>query len=55
MTALHKFLPIVQRWGGGPSSADWMVEGSCAPVSNPSTMLRMVPLPVSFARREELR
>jgi hypothetical protein len=45
-------LPIAQRWGGEPSSADWMVEGFGA---DPSTMLRMAPLPTSCARREELR
>jgi len=48
------FLPISQKWGGGPSSADWMVEGYGATVDYPSTMLRMVPLPTRCARREEL-
>ena len=45
-------LPIAQRWGGGPSNEDWMVEGA-AP--NPSTtrLRRAVPLPASCARREE--
>jgi hypothetical protein len=50
------FLPILQKWGGEPSSADWMVEGYVRSlVSHPSTMLRMVPLPTRCARREELR
>jgi len=51
----HPLLPIAQRWGGGPSSEDWMVEGFGAVVVDPSTMLRMVPLPTSCARREELQ
>ena len=37
-----------RRWGGGPRNA---VEGPSALC--PSTMLRMVPLPTRFARREE--
>jgi len=48
-------LPIAQRWGGGPSAEERMVEGSWRSVSYPSTMLRMVPLPASFAGREELQ
>ena len=52
---LHPLLPIAQRWGGGPSNEDSMVEGFGAVVENPSTMplCAMVPLPTSFARREE--
>jgi hypothetical protein len=49
------FLPIVQKWGGEPSSEDWMVEGSWRFVGHPSTMLRMVPLPTGYAGREELK
>jgi hypothetical protein len=49
------FLPILQKWGGEPSSADWMVEGYCHHLSHPSTMLRMVPLPTRHARKEELQ
>ena len=32
-----------------------VVEGYCTRSSYPSTMLRMVPLPTSCARREELK
>jgi len=49
-----KFLPIC-RWGGEPSAAAQMVEGYRREVRYPSTMLRMVPLPTSCARREELQ
>ncbi len=44
MTArVYQLRPIAQRWGGGPSNEDSMVEGFGA---DPSTMLRMVPLPI---------
>ena len=48
-------LPIAKRWGGGPSNEDSTVEGFGTTVVDPSTMsLRaMVPLPTSFARRDE--
>jgi hypothetical protein len=49
------FLPILQKWGGEPSSEDWMVEGYWRRASDPSTMLRMVPLPTGFTGREECR
>ena len=49
------FLPILQKWGGEPFPAEGMVEGPRRGASNPSTMLRMVPLPAGFAGREELR
>ena len=48
------FLPILQKWGGEPSSADWMVEGYWRPIY-PPTMLRMVPLPTACGGREELQ
>jgi hypothetical protein len=48
------FLPIAQRWGGGPSAGERMVEGYWRRVSDPSTVLRMVPLPTGFAGRDEL-
>jgi hypothetical protein len=47
-----KFLPIC-RWGGESFPREGMVEGYWRELSHPSTMLRMVPLPTSFARREE--
>ena len=47
-----QFLPI-DRWGGEPFPAEGMVEGCWRRASYPSTMLRMVPLPTSCARREE--
>jgi hypothetical protein len=47
---LHKLRPIAQRWGGGPRNEDCVVEGFGA---DPSTMLRMVPLPTGCAGREE--
>ena len=46
-------LPIAKQWGGGPSNEDSMVEGCGAAPENPSTMLRMVPLPTGTAGREE--
>jgi hypothetical protein len=49
------FLPIAQQWGGEPSTEDSMVEGSWREVSDPSTMLRMVPLPTACGGREEFR
>ncbi len=49
------FLPVSQKWGGEPSSEDWMGEGYWLGVSHPSTMLRMVPLPTACGGREELR
>jgi hypothetical protein len=49
-SALHTLRPIAQRWGGGPRNEECGVEGFGA---DPSTMLRMVPLPTSFARWEE--
>jgi hypothetical protein len=49
---LHKLRPIAQRWGGGPRNEDCVVEGYGADLS---TMLRMVLLPTSCARREELQ
>ena len=48
--ALNQLRPIAQRWGGGPRNEDCVVEGFGA---DPSTMLRMVPLPTGFAGREE--
>ena len=50
MATLHTLRPIAQRWGGGPRNEDRVVEGFGA---DPSTMLRMVPLPTTFGRREE--
>jgi len=50
-----RFLPILQKWGGEPFPAEGMVEGSWRRIRHPSTMLRMVPLPIGFAEREELR
>jgi hypothetical protein len=45
--------PQALGWRGEPTNEDWMVEGSWLRMSYPSTMLRMVPQPTSFARREE--
>jgi hypothetical protein len=42
---------LCEAWGGEPPKA---VEGYWRYSFYPSTMLRMVPLPTSFARREEL-
>jgi len=47
-----QFLPIV-RWGGEPSEGRG--RGNWLGAFYPSTMLRMVPLPASSARMEELR
>ena len=46
--------PVAQRWGGGPLSKAERWRGQLGAQHGPSTILRMVPLPTSFARREEL-
>jgi hypothetical protein len=39
-------LPAAKRWGGGPPEGWW--RGNCTGLASyPSTMLRMVPLPIS--------
>ena len=51
MRAVHiTLLAIASRWGGGPRNEGCVVEGFGA---DPSTMLRMVPLPTGCAGREE--
>ena len=46
----NQFLPIAMRWGGEPAEGWWRGNGGAY---DPSTMLRMVPLPTGFAGREE--
>ena len=53
MSALGRKVPPHRQMGRGTSVAGGGVTG--AGVFYPSTMLRMVPLPTRFARREELR
>jgi hypothetical protein len=52
MLEADKFLPAAKRWGGGPPEGWWRGIGSAC-VIFPSTMLRMVPLPISQADGEE--
>jgi hypothetical protein len=49
------FLPISQKWGGGPLPGEAMVEGYKAPASVTPPPATLVPLPTDFAGREELR
>ena len=47
-------LPVAQRWGGGPSNEDSMVEGSCSSAGYPSTIRFAAngPPPQPVAREE---
>ena len=49
-----KLLPIAQRWGGGPSNEDSMVEGSAARQNPSTTELALGGPPPQPSAREEL-
>ena len=55
MTGLRTLviLSVAKRWGGGSLEERW--RGRSEAAQGPSTMLCMVPVPTSCARREDSR